>query len=99
MKKHHPGRREEAVAHPEPPTLIVAPPLHPVEIAHRAYVALRHQPIPHGVGFTCLCGARLPCPAVTALLADIAADWTRIQDDTSPGPDTGTDTATLWRKP
>jgi hypothetical protein len=82
------------VAYPDCSTIIVAPPLHPVEIAHRAYVALRHQPRRHGVGFTCHCGARLPCPAATALLADIAADWTRIRS----GPDPDTDTTTLWRK-
>ena len=81
------------MTHPEPSTLTVAPPLHPVEIAHRAYVALHHQPKHHDAGFTCDCGARLPCAVATALLADIAADWARIQ-----GHPIDADTTTPWRK-
>jgi hypothetical protein len=67
------------VAFSDAKTLAIEPPLHAVEIAHRAYVASRHQPTRRGAGFACDCGALLPCPAVTSLLADIAADWFRIQ--------------------
>jgi hypothetical protein len=63
--------------------MTVTPALHPLEIAHRAFVARNHQPVRRGDGFLCRCGARLPCSASTALLADIAADWIRIRTGTT----------------
>jgi hypothetical protein len=63
----------------DPPTMTITPPLEPVEIAYRAHVAGRHSPLLNGRSFACACGAPLPCPVATALLADVAADWDRVQ--------------------
>jgi len=79
------------MAHPEPPTLIIAPPLLPAQIALRAFAAQRHQPKRQAIGTTCHYGAHLPCPTATALLADIAEDWTRVQSQARPEPDTDID--------
>lgn len=64
--------------------IVITPALDTTEIAYRAYVAGQHQPVPHGRGQICRCGAAPLCPVATALLADIAADQTRIHIGAGP---------------